>query len=406
MRYNLLYLQALLLSLGILTLCPCCNNDAEEDMTHGYANSYDVNTDYKKLLNAFNANDFENISYKDKIIVEASQKQQKKISGKGVVSVTCSVIPLYVHQSDGKASGEYYIVDATVSVASKDMYTQPTSFRFDKDSKTYTYCGMYLKSFDVEASLERKDGSKDSITFDKVPVPETSISSTTYNSGITWGVNGIVSGGAKGLEGTVEANLSYTSSKTRSISDLTFKNNYNKRNGLVSYSLKVNNLPKEAKKEPPIIARSTLDFHFSWVWYLPKAKANDETTQYKMKLNVTNLVYEGIGSLNQRKVSEALPNISKVFELPVPNRIPSGSVDIENDSKKLMTNIKYTNLETSKVYADTTTSSYGKGMHYKRELPVGEYILSFKLGGKECRSDIPIEIVTARNIRIYSGFYK
>lgn len=404
MRNTFICLPALMAAFGVL-FCSCGGDGIEEPGIPGSVNSYDVNTDYQKLLNAYNGNAIENISYKDKVIVDLVSRQ-KKISGKGQVSVTYSVIPLYVHQAEEKASGEYYIVDATVSIASKDMYTPPTSFKFDNSNKSYTYCGLYLKGFDVQATLKRTDGAAESVSFDRFPAPETTISSTTYTSGVTWGINGVVSGGEKGVGGTVEASFSYTSSKTRNISDLTI-NNYCERTGLVSYKVSVNNLPQRASEAAPAISHSTLDFHFSWVWYLPNVKANDEKTRYVMNLSVANLTYEGIGSFNQTKVTEVFPSIQKELKLPVPNRILSGSVDIENDTEKLMSDIIYTNLETKIAYPDITTSAYGEGMRYKRELPIGKYSLSFKLDGKECKSDEsePVEVRTARNMRIYSGYY-
>lgn len=331
------------------------------------------------------------------------------MSGTARMEQVYSITPLYAFKTTGDGySGDFYFVDATISFISDEMYRSPYKVVWDKFGSNYI-SGFFLSGCEIDVTLTDGDGNKaDGARFNVVPAPKTSEGSTTYSSGVSWSFDNSLTGGISGGNLSSGAGCSIDNTKTRTLTDLSIKN-YSKNDGIVSYKLEVQNQPKNAAA-PPYIASHTLDFHFSWVWQLGAATELD-TTAYHMAVNIKNLEYKisyKLTSDHEVKVKNDRCSFSKSFDftLPVPNRIPTSNVTLENSVKdSYMSDISFTDANTGKVYEDKTRSVFPYEHSYKACLPEGYYKLTFKLDGKECKGE-SICLERGKDISLSSGFYK
>jgi hypothetical protein len=340
------------------------------------------------------------------VVIFDGKKIYKK-SGTASFEMYYSVTPLYAFKSEeSNYVGDFYVVDATYSLASDKMYFGSQTV----ESQTYwgvgksTVRGFFLRSYQVDISIVDSKGTEVASLFQKAPIPSTTIGSTTYTSGVTWDFNAALSGGIKDGNLTSDAGFSYNSSSTRSVKDVSITNLSNSA-GKVSYKLEINNLPKDSYHgSVPEVAINTLDFHSGWVWQIDNTAENDTATQYRMKVMVKDLIY-GANS-NEEYTKFPIPDQTFYIDLPIPNRVASGTVVLTNTVKdKYMTDVRFTDAK-GKVFADGSGSVYGKEKYYTASLPEGNYTLSFKLDGKEYSSGAAeIAVKRAESLPLSSGYY-
>lgn len=329
--------------------------------------------------------------------------REYKMSGTGHFEQYYSIIPL--HSFDNN-KGDFYLIDATFSVASKDMYKGVISAKLGK--KSYKAAAFFLKGFNIKIEMVDKNGNVVRPKFYNAPQPVTMTGSTSYSSGITWSLNGTLAGNKTGGNLTVSGGATYNTSKSRTIQDVMIASAA--REGKVDYSIDIQNLPSKPKA-PPLVASNTLDFHCGWVWYVDSANENDTTTSYRIKVSVDKLVYGSKGEVENGKMSnEHQFNNEFIFNLPQPNRIPGGYVRLYNSiNDSYMTNICFTNAKDStKVYRDMSGSVYTKSEYYEACLPEGEYNLEFNIGNtKHTSASIgTFTVVRAETLTLQSGVYR
>lgn len=331
------------------------------------------------------------------------------MSGTARIEQTYSITPLYAFGTTGNEySGDFYCVEATISFVSDEMYRSPYKVNWDKFGNNFI-SGFFLSGCEFDITLVDENGTKvEDASFNVVPAPKTSEGSTTYSSGISWSFNNSLTGGISGGNLSSGAGCSIDNTKTRTLTDLSIKN-YSKNDGTVSYKLEVQNLPKEAGI-PPYIASHTFDFHFSWVWQIAGTPKSD-TTAYHMAVNVRNLEYKISHKLTNdhevKVINDHCP-FSKAFNftLPVPNRIPTGNVSLENSVHgSYMSDISFTDMNTGEIYKDNTGSVFPYGHSYKACLPEGDYRLVFKIDSTECKGE-GIRLERGKEVTLSSGFYK
>ncbi len=331
------------------------------------------------------------------------------MSGTARMEQIYSITPLYAFKTTGDGySGDFYFVDATISFISDEMYRSPYKVAWDKFGSNFI-SGFFLSGCEIDITLVDGKGNKvEGARFNVVPCPKTTEGSTTYSSGISWSFNNSLTGGISGGNLSSGAGCSIDNTSTRTLTDLSIKN-YSRNDGVVSYRLDVQNQPKNAAA-PPYIASHTLDFHLSWVWQLGATPELD-TTAYHMAVNIKNLEYKvscKLTSDHEVKVKNDRCSFSKAsdFTLPVPNRIPTSNVSLENSVKdSYMSEVSFTDMNTGKTYNDNTGSVFPYGHSYKACLPEGDYSLTFKLDGKECRGE-SICLERGKEVKLSSGFYK
>ena len=359
--------------------------------------------DSQSLLQATHIYNCWNVKLTNELVLK-SDKFEHRMSGDALFEQFYSVIPLH---SFDNSKGDFYLIDATFSVASKDMYQGIKYVKFNKRNNYYV-AAFFLKGFTVKVELVDKDGKSVATKFYNVPQPVTMSGNTTYSSGITWSADATLSGGKSGGNLTLSGGVTYNSSKSRTINDVMIASAA--QSGIVDYTVDIKNLPSKPV-DPPLIARNTLDFHCGWVWYVDSAKDNDDDTYYRIKVTVNKLNYASKGGAEYDGMkNEHLFNKEFQFNLPQPNRIPGGFVKFYNSiPNSYMTNISFIDAkDDSKIYKDESGSVYTHGEFYEVCLPEGEYNLEFYIGDTKHTSSAigTFNVVRAETLTLQSGVYK
>lgn len=372
--------------------------------------AHSANTSGDDLLQSIHL--FSSHDYKiDKGLIFKDGKKEFRVTGEGRFEQYYSVIPLYAFKtSKSNYIGDFYIVDATFSVASSGMYAG----KFNKvlpNGWTGDFMGYFLTGYNVDISLVDDKGKQVPVRFNQVPSPSTTINSQTYTSGVTWSFEAGLSGGAAGAGLSLSSGCNFSSSRTREIRDLSIIDNSS--DGSIHYKLEVKNLPELVNTQPPAISRATFDFHSGWVWSVENTVESDAATRYRMKVTLSDMNYRDLCSsapggpygIQNRPIEKK----EFFIDLPVPNRIPCGNVKFVNSEKgKYMTDI---------VFIDSKSPSDPKGYHfdpsgsvysyqecYETSLPEGTYIVQYKLGGTSCTGK-NIAVKRGETLEIQSGYY-
>ncbi len=335
-------------------------------------------------------------------VLKRKPKYSYVMKGQAYMEFFCSVIPLYAFKSTrSNYAGDFYIVDATFSVDSKDMYSGVNKVYWVTDQWHDLVSGFYLTGYVLEITLLDSNGNEVAATFPKGPSPTTTIGSTTYTSGVDWSFQSALSGGTTGGNLTAAGGCSYNSSEKRTIEDITIEEKSTGK-GKVIYSIDINNLPKKPA-EPPLISSSTMDFHFSWVWQVDNTKEFDTTTGYKMKVEYKNLGYTVKTNSNDQVYWDWATHGKTTLDLPIPNRVPSSNVIFENSENDFMHHVYFIDLVHPLSYGDGT-SVYSKGQAFEVSLPEGKYGLTFMIGNKGY-SYTGLEVKRGETITLSSGAY-
>lgn len=361
------------------------------------------NSSGKELLQLYHL--YSSMPYSfDKEIADVKKGSLRR-TGNGSFEQYYSIIPLYAFNSErSNYIGDFYLVDATFSVASSEMYSGIVRFHQWADQMS-DFMAFFLTGYKVEISLVDDSGAEVPAQFNQVPAPSTTINSYTYTSGVTWSFNAGLSGGAKGGEVSLSTGCSYSSSKTRAVRDLSIRDNSD-ANGHVSYALEIKNLPNQEIKTPPAISVSTFDFHCGWVWSVENTAEYDLTTHYRMKVTLSDMGYRSITTRPAFIKNWPVDKHEFFFDLPVPNRVPTGKVKFVNSEKgQFMTEIRFTNAnDPTKIYFDASGSAYSYQQDYETSLPEGTYNVQYKLGGVAYTGS-GIEVKRAETKEIQSGYY-
>ncbi len=374
----------------------------------GDANS--ANTTGEDLLQSIHL--FSSYDFKiDKGLIYKYKKNELRLTGNGCFEQYYSIIPLYAFKSaKNNYIGDFYLVDATFSVASDGMYlgmfkkTVPPDWPGD-------FMGFFLTGYRVDISLVDEKGNSIPVLFNQVPSPSTTINSQTYTSGVTWSFEAGLSGGSVGAGLSLSSGCNFSSSRTREIRDLSIIDN--SKDGGIHYKLDIKNLPQVINIQPPAISRSTFDFHCGWVWSVENTSEFDVTTRYRMKVTLSDINYKSLFS----EAPGGLPGVrdwpikSQEFfiDLPVPNRIPCGNVEFVNSEReKFMTDIVFIDVkkpsDPKSYHFDSSGSVYSYQESYKTSLPEGTYIVQYKLGGTSYTGS-NIGIKRGETLKLQSGYY-
>lgn len=372
--------------------------------------AHSANTSGDDLLQSIHL--FSSHDYKiDNGLIFKDGKKEFRVTGEGRFEQYYSVIPLYAFKtSKSNYIGDFYIVDATFSVASSGMYAG----KFNKvlpNGWIGDFMGYFLTGYNVDISLVDDKGNQVPVRFNQVPSPSTTINSQTYTSGVTWSFEAGLSGGAAGAGLSLSSGCNFSSSRTREIRDLSIIDNSS--DGSIHYKLEVKNLPELINTQPPAISRATFDFHSGWVWSVENTVESDVTTRYRMKVTMSEMNYRDLCTTAPGKVPgvQNRPIAKKEFfiDLPVPNRIPCGNVKLVNSEKgKFMTDIVFIDsksLSDPKSYHfDPSGSVYSYQECYETSLPEGTYIVQYRLGGTSCTGK-NIAVKRGETLEIQSGYY-
>lgn len=334
----------------------------------------------------------------DRVVGEVLWSDDDHLRGNGEVSATYKITPLHAFD-DQAGHGDYYIVDATYTIMNKNMY-QPN--HVNHHGWVWVRIGGFcLTNCQIETSIYDKNGKVDGVKlFASSPKPETYIQEKTYTINDSWNIGGSVTGGIKksagekggdpecSTEGSIQATFNWgvSHSKTESykVSDLTIRNNSN--TDTVAYDLINNNVVHFdwscdcGLSDCADFAKSSLIFHSAWIWYIPGARDKDESNKLTIKTTMIpryrSCRFYSTGADYDEWHDEF--KRSGDIQLELPNRIPSGTVALTNDTDETITNVSIYRENGDIEYQ--SKSSFTKGSVAKFNIPTGSFNMKYKRG--------------------------
>lgn len=339
---------------------------------------------------------FNNDYHLRRVVGHVLWSSEDVLEGDGNVSATYTVTP--VHAFDDQAGhGDYYLVNATYTIANAKMY-HPNHANYHGGVRV-RIGGFCLSQCDIEASIYSGDTKIDAVKlFSSSPKPETTIDSHTYTVSDSWNIGGSVTGGIKGgvspkgtsIEGngaiTFNWGVAHTKTDSYTVSDLNVHNNSD--SNTARFSLVNRNVVDfdwgcdYGLKDCAEFAKSSLIFHATWIWYIPNAVDADENTQFNIKTTIKP-TYKSCRFYSTKadydEWFDPLENVG-ICRLELPNRQPSGYVEIKNDTDETITNVTLyeNNMYGKPVYA--SQSSFGSGSTAKFCMPTGKFFIEFERG--------------------------
>lgn len=316
------------------------------------------------------------------------------ISGKGTFTAKYSIYPLYAFQGQ-QNSGDYYLVNAEYTAHNKDMCPVENinhMWSVKHGGVKTQLCGFYLTRYGVETILCSDINTHAPIgEFPPTcsPVPQTTHSSTSYTSGLSWGIGGElgIGYGAKGLNGsvTIKGEVTISNSQTRTLSDVDIMNQSTKNTA--KYEYVVNNLPGPEAGHittPPLVSTGNATLFGSWIWRVPTT--TDWSTEgfwLATKVNMTYgscHLYTSKADFDSHTASPKTDGTLHSFITP-PNRVPTGLLKINNtNDNEYISDVEIINEQGKVEYSSTGKGSIAPDNTFLRYVPTGKYTVRFKMG--------------------------
>lgn len=332
------------------------------------------------------------------------------ISGTGAVTVSYDVHQLHVYQDGNNGGGNYYLVSMAASAANENMYKGMASTWKWKYFCVTHRIGYICTDFTVESSLKEKDGETTvaNILFPASgsPLPETTVGSTSYTSGSQFSIGGDAGWSQEeGFNGGVNMGASWSSSQSRSISDVDIQN----LTSSVSpkWKLNFNNIPYYSdeckfKEHNGVTAfRSTQYLYAQWVWYEPDAP--DDSSQDVRYLRVDgNINHKAMSFFTTRAdldTKNYITNFTHKFQLdPIYTKRKAG-IRFRNTTGNYVNNIKVLNTkDNSVVYAYPNACGAGDEVIIGWfEVKDKSYTLSYDMNGDTYRYSLNNGVLNLEN---------
>ncbi|MDE6770935.1 MAG: hypothetical protein K2J78_14520, partial [Muribaculaceae bacterium] len=312
-------------------------------------------------------------------------------------NVTYDIYPIHVF--DGNATGDYYAVEAEMTLHNAPMNNGSWSRR--RGNELTQLCGFYLNRCDISANLLRKsngnfvESASHMFAEGTHPHPASSSDAAAYDPGFEWSLDATVSGGIPDSKDNYKLtsfnNWLWTNSSNATLPGIEIKNNDNA--STVDYSLVVNGLPGATDNLSvtpiPDLATGDLTFKYSWIWRVGDIDdGSDECLYMQVGLNPVYQAYQWVtgGKMTIGEFENAVSENKSTFKIPLtpPNRVATGSAVVRNSSEgsyyiddiKLWRN-KTTDNEPDFVLSQTistSTATGGSGVSATMLiLPAGDY---------------------------------
>ncbi len=349
----------------------------------------------------------------EKEITHVALSKHDWLEGTYTVDVQVKVTPMHGFAHGASQAADYYLMTSSVSVQSGKMYTG--NFVKKHGGVKARICGFYLTSLGTDFSLVDESGSEAG-TMVQVPTPETVIGSTTYTTGWEFSLGGSLTGGTAPMA-TLNTGYSLSSSTSRTISDCDVVSRHSGTR--VGYDYKINNLPHyhyDSKAvdmyitDPPLVSTSTITFYSQWVWSAP-ADDYDTGKKYKLKVDLSNFVYGASyfysSGSDYHDLRFDADNFSATMDLPLPNRCPTGRIELTNtQSGTFLTNVRLRNKTHSGEYSDS--SVYACDDVCSMYLVAGEYELKCDIkdsdGTKTYEYSGAINVTSGGTVKLSTGY--
>ena len=307
------------------------------------------------------------------------------INANGSIDVHYTIYAAYMFEAS-KQPGDYYIVEREVTAHNGDIWAPYVSKHAAYRSVLggYFMTGLDINSSLVDSSIftvtendspaevaekhhimtemvkelamTRKVNSQlciPGIDFCSSPQPETSISATTYSSGVSVALNGSLSVG-QNLQGSLGFSTSYSCSRSRTISDISIALETDATSRSVNYKYNVNNIGvgwiyetiEAQTKKVPLIARSDFSASSAWCWKIPTA-ANvvyDSATRSFQLLTFIDFKYGCFAHTTGLEIYDGTREYEyglwSISEVTPPSREPFGVVALKNSLANPIGNVR------------------------------------------------------------------
>ncbi len=363
----------------------------------------------------------------DRAVAAVACSKKDYLHGTGSVDVNWSVTPVHSFDDQENGRGDYYIVNGSVAFNSSGMWTG--NFTSMHGGVHVRICGAFAREFSIKTYIADMDGKAvGRYVAGGTPRPTTSTGSTTYSKGYTWNLGSSLTGGFSQTSGfncglTLNGGISANKSESRSISDLDII--LNQKEPVASYTLVFNNLPHYTSihiTDAPPICRSTATLDFSYIVHLPDVR-DYSTDRHRMAVQITELDYGACRFYSTKADYRDFTWGLEYFKtstssyrkegdvLPLPNRIPTGSLKITHDETtygKYIFEIKAISVKNPKDVYNFTGSSYSKGKSFEANLPTGDYDIEMKVGDSQSstvilKSDLQVGIKRGEQTGLNTG---
>lgn len=311
------------------------------------------------------------------------------------------VIPLYISRGDGSADGDYYAVKGYVVAHNAMLNLHREEFRDDNDI-LYTVITPYLAGITLKSRLLGRDGSEiqpGEVTFFNTPLPETTIGSTTYTTGLDITLNTPFNFGAQKTEegwkptimGGAFPSWNWKDTHKKTISDITVEMNTDVDTREVEHKFVTNNWEKMEVDKLPNHLKTDQKEEFSWIWHVNKGcKSSKDYCLDNMKMAIRlqpqyfvngtyfNHQYNPMKWYGEEvgcATSES--ELTWVIELPSVYRYPVGELDMMNATSRYVKNLTITssnNLDSKKI-----SKALRSDAHYTDVLCEGKYRITYSL---------------------------
>jgi hypothetical protein len=321
------------------------------------------------------------------------------------ITVETTVYPLYAF-SDQPAQGDYYIIRQVITNPNGEWYRGIWTTNHAWGFKNHL-CAGYRKQFSIRNTITNA-GSR-TVSFAGATVPGTTVGETSYTTGMSWNLGGAMSGGFNGDNPTgsitVNGGVSFTDTRTRTISDVDILNRSS--DPAAAWEVDFNNLARahqDSVVAPAAAARTTHQLETEWIWRVEGMADNDADTKFTMNISVPPfenlwqaLWVWGSGTVRQSSGtvdSQMVSGNDYLFDIPIdlapPNRIPTAKLVIQNDGASHLTDIKIWANDADpataapfRVLTDITVPPHESAETW---LPTGLYKVQLKAGTDVYRS--------------------
>lgn len=390
------------------------------------------------------------------IVADRKTSSADWISTSGSVVVNYIVYAAYVFEGN-KQPGDYYIVRMDLTVNNGSSFTS-----FTKRHVLITHCGAgyYMKQFDLSSALvdpskyvinaddDRRTAENKAqmqkqileymlrsgkvhqdlmvpgISFFSNPSPGTTISSTSYTSGINVGLTGSLSTGLNTMGG-LSFNAGYSESETVNISDITIQVNTDAESQAVTNTYITKPIGKftfpdghdeqDVVNLIPLVARSDFNAKSIWCWTVPIGEAVHDNSEAGFML-ATRFDYEYASFVHSSDDMFYPDGYHKSFHavnysyahLPSPSREPFGVIALKNNEPLAIYDVSIWAQDEQAGQGDplyVVDSGYQPGEEALCAVPVGTYYIEFSMKYKQ--PDDPTHIVESRwkieNVKVKNG---
>jgi len=310
------------------------------------------------------------------------------------IEVNYDVYPMYVYDSNGKASGDYYFVDGEVIAHNGNLFT--TYQTWHGWVRTF-YHAFYSKDLKFSMKLQKcqngnyYDYNSDELELEQQPLPSSTCGSGSYSSGFTFGLNASGNFGVAKkdnswtLQGgvTVGASWSWNHSQTVSMSSINVATYTEYSNRQVTWNFSTANLVEDDNVNiaVPTPARSDERCHTSLCWHVKNTHDNDSVSQSRLQIYLdptwgymyrhATWTCEGTTATTGALISQDKKVMNILIDRPC--RKPMGSIQLQVTTENYVTNLVCKNSKST----TKAKQVYTKNDNASLNIEPGSYTITY-----------------------------